>query len=169
MADDKVYSPSEIADTPLPQTTGDVASIVSQPMQTDVITPKTIPDQTFPTRPIAHEVIGESLNTKSKKILAEFGFTKMGALQIGQQQDGISGDIRISPNGIIGRNAAGFVTFAIDGDTGNAVFAGEIQAGSLITGAVHLGDDSIIIDGEARNIIFYDTDGVPIIVIGATS
>lgn len=158
MADDKVYSPSEIADTPLPQQTVDATIPASQPSQGDVVTPKTIPDQPLPIKIIAHEAIGESLNTKSRKILAEFSFTKMGAIQIGEQHDGISGDVKISPNGIVARNEAGVVTFALDGDTGNAVFAGEVQAGSFISGEVIVGDGNVIIDGETSSINIFDTN-----------
>lgn len=168
MADEKVYGPSEIADNPLPQDTTPVTTPASQPTSHDVITPKTIPDQPLPTRMIAHEVIGEVLNTKSKKILAEFGFTKMGAIQIGQQQDGISGDIRISPIGIVGRNPAGVVTFSIDADTGDAVFAGEVQAGSFISGEVSVGDGSVIIDGDSSSINIFDSNSKNLIRLNET-
>lgn len=157
MAND-VYYPVEIADTPLPQTQADVATDITQSAASSPSTPTVIPDQPFPTRPIAHETIGSALNTKSRKILAEFQFTQMGAIQIGQLQNGVSGDVRISPGGIVARDEAGNVTFALDGDTGNAVFAGEVQAGAFISGEVIVGDGNVIIDGDTSSINIFDTN-----------
>jgi len=57
----------------------------------------------------------------------------------------VSGDLRISPNGITARDSAGLTTFSIDGTTGNAVFKGTVQAGSFITDNVQVTDEGIYI------------------------
>jgi len=80
------------------------------------------------------DLINTKLNTQTKQILSGFTFGVSGAIQIGTYVNGTSGDIRISPNGIVGRDSAGNNTFAIDGTTGNATFAGSIT-GSTITGS----------------------------------
>ena len=120
----------------------------------------------MPAKKIAQEVISKALNTSTRKILGEFKFTPSGALQIGNYEDGQAGDIRISPGGIVARNLSGETTFSIDGDSGNATFKGIIQAGAVVAGAVQVGDEKILIDGDTRRIIFYDDNGVPVIVIG---
>jgi hypothetical protein len=109
------------------------------------------------------------LNTKSRKILGEFQFTPSGAIKIGNYQEGVSGEILISPNGIVTKDIHGNVTIGLDGLLGSAVFAGEIQAGSLISGAVAVGDGNILIDGATRRMLFYDANGIPQIVIGLVS
>ena len=111
-------------------------------------------------------MIGSSLNTRSRKILAEFEFTQSGALQIGKYTEGVTGDIRISPNGIVGRDSSGLTTFAIDATTGDVVFKGSVQAGSVITGVLYVGNNSIVIDGDTRRMVFYDENDVPVILIG---
>lgn len=135
----KVYTPEEIADTPFPQEE-ETDLGTSQETSGGVYSPTTIKDKKFPTKRIAHELIASVLNTRSRKILAEFEFTEMGAIQIGKYQNGVSGDLRISPNGITARDLAGITTFAIDGETGDAVFKGTIQAGSLIAAEIDGGN-----------------------------
>ena len=110
----------------------------------------------MPTRRVAHEVIGSALNTKSRKILAVFEFTESGALQIGKYENGVSGDLRITPNGITARDLAGITTFSLDGTTGDAVFKGTIQSESLIAGLVAVGDNNVILDGENQRIVIND-------------
>ena len=166
MADDKVYTQEVIEDAPFPQEDGTVSYTDSQSTSGEIYSQKTIKPQTMPTKRVAVELIGSMLNTKSKKILGEFQFTKNGAIQVGEYTNGVSGDIRISPNGITARNLSGLTTFSLDGDNGDAVFSGTIQAGTLISGAVAVGDGDILIDGETKRMIFYDDDGIPVIVIG---
>lgn len=125
-----------------------------------------IVDQSLPTKKIAVELISSALNTRSKKILGEFEFTESGALQIGKYDPGVSGDIKISPTGIVARNSSGVNTITIDGETGDAVFAGTIQSGTLIAGDVVVGDNNIRLDGENRRIIVYDEAGDARILIG---
>ena len=166
MADEKVYVPETIQDQPFPQEGVAVSYDATQPSANQTYTPSVVKDQTFPTKRIAVELIGSALNTKSRKILGKFEFTKSGSIQVGTYENGVSGDIRISPTGISARNLSGVTTFALDGDTGDAVFAGQIQAGALIAGAVAVGDGDILIDGESKRMVFYDESGIPVIIIG---
>lgn len=173
MANEKVYTPEVIQENPLPggiDASYDITdpSIRSNPSEAP-LGPATIKQQLVPAKKVATELLSTMLNTRSKKILQEIQFTPSGALQIGNYQDGDTGDIRISPNGIVARNITGLQTFALDGLTGSAVFAGEVQAGTLISGAVAVGDGNILIDGATRRMLFYDEDGIPSIIIGNLS
>ena len=156
MIKDKIYKPQVIDDNPFPNEEGEVPFGVTQSTSGERVSAEKIPDQGFPTKRIATEVISTALNTKSRKILAEFEFTESGALQIGKYANGVSGDLKISPSGIVARNDAGTTTFAIDATTGDAVFKGSVQAGSIITGLVVVGDNKIILDGEKRYILIAD-------------
>ena len=166
MTKDKVFRPVEIEDSILPgETESDVSS--SQSSSGGVYSASKTEDSGFPTKRVAVELLSSSLNTKSKKILAEFEFTESGALQIGKYDNGVSGDLRITPGGITARDQSGITTFAIDGETGSAVFKGTVQAGTLIGGKVAVGDGDILIDGEEKRMIFYDPDtGLASIIIG---
>lgn len=168
MAEDtvKVYTPTVIDDQPFPQE-GVPSLTPTQGAKEDIYTPQTTKDAAFPTYNIAVELIGTALNTKSKKILQEFQFTPSGAIQIGKYEAGVSGDLRLSPSGIVARDTAGNTTFALDGETGSAVFAGTIQAGTFIAGLVVVGNNTWIIDGDASRprILLYN-NGVPEILIG---
>lgn len=157
MADEKVYYPETLQDTPFPQTQqGQVSLQETQATANDTYAPQVLDEQEFPDKRVALELLSQALNTRSKKITQPFGFTPSGALQIGQFTAGISGDIRISPAGIVARNTVGDDTFVLDGETGDAFFAGEIRSGSVVTGEVIVGDNRIIIDGANRRIIIND-------------
>ena len=159
----KVLNPETIEDQPFPQQAEGLDHSVSQTTSNDTFSTKKIKPNSFPVRRIATELIGASLNTKSKRILAEFEFTQSGALKIGNFVNGVTGDIRISPNGIIGRDKSGTVTFAIDSTTGSAVFKGTLQAGTFIGG----GSKVIIDDDNGRGrILVLDDNNIPIILIG---
>lgn len=162
MAD--VYTNQVVQDTPFPDEDAIVSTTPAS--ESGVQTNTTTKPKSFPTKRIAVELIGSVLNTKSRKILQAFEFTQSGALQIGKFENGISGDIKISPAGIVARDTAGNTTFALDGETGDATFKGTIQAGALVSGAVAVGPDGdIFIDGENKRMIFYN-GGIPAIVIG---
>ena len=169
--DEKVYTPEVIEENPIPGQSGVVTFEASQNTNqtTGQASPATIKEQVIPTKKIATELISSNLNTRSRKILGEFQFTPSGAIQIGNYQEGNNGDIRISPDGIVARDRNGNTTFALDGTDGSAVFAGTIQAGTLISGAVAVGDGNILIDGATKRMLFYDADGIPNIVIGLIS
>lgn len=166
MAKEKIYYPETIEDTPFPLQEGAVSFDIDQKTSNDKYGAKEVKSRDFPTRRVAYELLGSALNTRSRKILAEFEFTQTGAIQIGDYKNGESGDLRISPNGITARDSSGLTTFAIDGTTGNAVFKGEVQAGTLISGLVVVGDNSVVIDGKERRLVFYDENDVPVILIG---
>lgn len=151
---EKVYYPAEIAENPLPSdqvatdtTVSSVAGSDTKPAQTEKIV-----DNPLPRRVIASEVIGSVLNTKSKKILAEIEFTPSGALQIGKYIFAVSGDVRLSPVGIIARNQLGETTFALDGDTGDAVFKGQVLAGSFLA----QDDDGNYVTVDGERILIHD-------------
>lgn len=162
----KIYFPETVTDTPFPTEEQPVSLEVAENQSAEVSQNKTTKAQDFPTRRVAYEVLGNALNTRSKKILAEFDFGKSGALQIGEYQNGTSGDIRISPNGIVARDSAGVTTFALDGTTGSAVFKGTIQSDTLISGLVQVGGDKVVIDGENNQILVYDENDNVAILIG---
>ena len=162
---DKVYQPEIIQENPFP-TEGEAVSNLAGSNPSGTYSPSVAKEGSLPTRKIAVELIGSALNTKSKKILKEFEFTPSGAIQVGTYEKGISGDLRISPDGLVARNQSGLLTITIDGDTGDAVFKGTLQTGAVISGLVDVGNNSIVIDGESKRMVFYDEDGVPAIVIG---
>lgn len=132
----KVYQPETIIDNPFSQQGG-----IIPPVQVggQVYSPEEIPETKFPLRMIAVETIGQALDTQSKRILGNFVFGRMGAMQIGKYAAGVSGDIKISPNGIVGRDSSGTTTFSVDGTTGNATFKGTVAAGSIVTGYIAVG------------------------------
>ena len=148
----RTYEPTVIPDTPFPDQV--IEGVSSDAQGKDgVYSPKIVKEQPFPTKKIAHELIGSVLNTRSKKILQEFQFTEHGAIQVGKYTNGVNGDIRISPAGITARNQSGLTTLAIDGDTGDAVFAGTLEAGTLIGG-----DGQVTIDnpGDGGRVMVND-------------
>jgi len=152
----KVYRPEEIVDNPFPGEEGATGADTLAGTGGQVVTAEKIKDNPFPQKRVAVELLSVSLNTKTKRILAEYKFTQTGAIQIGELVQGISGDIRISPDGITARDASGNTTFTIDGTDGSAVFKGEIRAGSLVSGKVIVGNNSVIVDGENKRIIVND-------------
>ena len=125
-------------------------------------------DVKFPIKRVAIELLGKTLNTQSKKILGAYTFGVMGAISIGTYESGVSGSIAISPDGIVGKNSSGVTTFSIDGTTGNASFKGDIQAQSVIVGAVIVGNNSVIIDGANKRILVNDGSN-DIILLGYQS
>lgn len=150
----KTYEPEVIEDAPFPNE--NISEVSLGGGESGVYTPKTTKEKTFPTKRVAVELLSTALNTRSKKILQSFEFTQSGAIQIGKYEDGITGDIRISPNGIVGRDSSGNTTFSLDATTGDAVFSGTIQGASLLTGSLVVGDNGVIIDGDTRTIIVND-------------
>jgi hypothetical protein len=165
MADEKVYQPEIIQENPFP---GEVAQSVLSENQGDTkenLTPTTDKEKTFPIKKIAIELLSTALNTRSRKILKEFDLQQSGGFQIGNFQEGLSGDLRLTPNGMTARNIAGITTFAIDGDTGDAIFAGQVRAGSTIVADTIVTEQSS--NGNGRTV--YYNNGIPAIVIGDVS
>ncbi len=114
--------------------------------------------------------IDSNIDTSTKTILSDFTFGVSGALQIGTYENGVSGDIRISPNGIIGRDSSGANTFTIDGTTGSATFTGSIT-GSVITGGTIQTSTTgrrIILTGTDDSLSTYDASGNMVCDINTT-
>lgn len=65
-----------------------------------------------------------AISTATNTILGSFTFGASGALQIGTYSAGVTGDIRISPTGILGRDKNNATTFSINATTGVAVLNG---------------------------------------------
>lgn len=164
--DEKVYEIPTITDNPLPGQ-DQISYASSEKSNSQTIEPSKINNQSFPVKRVAVELLSSALNTRSKKILQEFEFTESGSIQIGKYTNGQSGDVRLTPNGITARDKAGTTTFALDGDTGDAVFKGTVQAGSVISREVIVGNNTWVIDGDPNTprIIQYEND-IPVIVIG---
>ena len=99
----------------------------------NVETPRTVPDVVIPDSPIASEVIGTSINSETKSILASYNFQSLGGITIGQ--------ITISSEGILGVDALdGGINFYLDPDTGSAYFRGTVVAGTIVTGYLEVGN-----------------------------
>lgn len=145
MDDIKVYKPEEVQDAPFPGQDQQPTE-ASQSTADGIFTPRQTKDVPFPKKLIASEVIGNTLNTSSRKILAEFEFTPSGAIKVGEFESGVSGDIKISPNGIVARNKNDEITVAIDGTTGDATFRGTIMAGSVISAGDIVGGTLVLSD-----------------------
>lgn len=161
MADDKVYKPEklekEYPSHEVINVFGDANKSTNQSSGgKDIQRPSTAVDRKFPEVYIARETISQSLNTQQKRILGNFTFGQVGALQIGEYKDNESGDIKISPAGIVARNQNGETTFALDGQTGDATFKGTISAGSFIAGVTQVGSPNVVIDGANARIIIND-------------
>ncbi len=96
---------------------------------------------------LVKDVINEKLDTDAKTILDAFTFGASGALQIGTYVNGVTGDIRISPNGVVSRNSTGANTITIDGTTGDVTLAGTITATAGSIGGWNLSATAIYFDG----------------------
>ena len=163
MAD--VFTPETIVDQPIPALDTSIVdpsllslgqSNASSTESQSGVTTTSIMDQPIPKTTIAAEVISVSLDTLQKRILGSFSFGKVGALQVGTYKASVSGQVSISPSGITALNASNQTTFSIDGTTGNASFMGSLTAGSIITGAIDVGNGNVIIDGGNDRIIIND-------------
>ena len=159
--DDKVYTQEVIQENPFP---GEplVLDTQKESGSGDNYAPTTTKEKPHPVKRLAVELLSTALNTRSRKVLQEFTLQQSGGFQIGNFQEGIAGDIRLTPNGITARDIAGLTTFAIDGTDGSAVFKGTVQAGATIVA------DTIVTEqatsGNGRTV--YYNDGIPAIVIG---
>ena len=158
--DDKVVQQEIIQETPFP---GEPIVLDTQESGSgDNLTPTTTKEKPFKVKRTATELLSTALNTKSRRILQEFQLQQSGGLKVGDFKQGISGDLRITPNGITARDIAGITTFAIDGTDGSAIFAGQIRAGSTIVADTIITEEAS--SGNGRTV--YYNDGIPAIVIG---
>ena len=151
MAKDEYY-PTVIEETPFP---GDPEILSQETQQTSGGNFSSVQtnDKPLPRKRTAVELLSTALNTRSRNILQEFELQQSGAIKIGDFKEGLSGDIRLTPNGITARDIAGLTTFALDGTTGDAVFKGTLQAGTLIGG-----DGQVVIEniGDGGSITIGD-------------
>lgn len=151
--DEKLYTPTIVSDTPFPTDTQISSTQPQTQVGTGNFTPQQTGDKSTPKKRIAVELLSTALNTRSRKILEKFDLQQSGGLQIGNFEEGISGDIRLTPNGLTGRNIAGTTTFALDTD-GNLILVGELRSGTLITGDVIIdGDGALRIQNEQGSTI----------------
>jgi len=155
MDEEKVFTQEVIQETPFPGEP-EVIAPMAQPNPIGTFTPPTVKEKSLPKKRTAVELLSTALNTRSRKILEEFELQQSGGLKIGDFKEGVSGDVRITPNGLTGRNIAGLVTFALDTD-GNLALVGELRAGSTVTGQVVVGNNRVIID--------VDDGGQPSIIV----
>ena len=162
---DKNFEPETVPETPFPTEAALPVLTASQSSGAGNFDPATTKEKVIPKKRTAVELLSTALNTRSKKILQEFELVQSGGIKVGDFQEGLSGDLRITPNGLTARNIAGLTTFAIDGTDGSAVFAGQVRAGSTIVA------DTIVTEqasnGNGRTV--YYNDDIPAIVIGDTS
>lgn len=158
----KVYYQSSIQDQPIDTLASD--TVVQDNVSVEksknkgesankLSVPSSIRPKPIPIPVVAKELISSSLNTQSRQILSNYTFGKTGALQVGEYVNGQSGDLKITPNGIVARNSSGVTTFSIDGTTGNATFLGTIAAGSVITTSIDANQiTGTIVDAQIANI-----------------
>ena len=128
----KIFFPNKILDRSVDGGTTGSSSESKEAM--GVFSPNSSPSNSIPTPTLASEVVGISLNTQARQILGGYTFGQVGALAVGKYINGVSGDIRISPSGIVGRNSGGINTFTIDGVTGDATFLGTVTATAGLIG-----------------------------------
>lgn len=149
----KEYYPEKITSNPLPAVQ-DQAGSVSSSGAGGEYGAMSFPPAQFPRVPVSRETIGQNLDTKSRKILGQFQFGSLGAIQVGTYEFGVSGEVKISPDGFVAKNVNGETTVAIDGTTGDATFRGTLQAGSIVSGNVTVsGLGAFIVNDGTYNVI----------------
>ncbi len=165
MSEEKVYTPEVVEENPFPGGVEPTTFTPANPAGT--YTPTTQKAKSFPVKKAAVELLSTALNTRSRKVLGSFDLEQSGGFQVGKFEEGISGEMAITPNGLAARNSAGLYTIVIDAETGNAIFAGELRSGTLITGDIIVGNNTWIISGDPDypSIKLYN-NGIPEIVIG---
>ena len=166
---DKNYEPETMQETPFPLSES-IFQTESKAAGGGDFRPIITKENPFPVKKVAVELLSTALNSRSKKILQEFVLQDTGGFKVGDFKEGISGDLRITPNGLTARDLAGITTFSIDGVSGDAIFKGIIQGKTLIAGLIVVGDNAVLIDGETGDITvnsgkltIYDEDEVSIL------
>ena len=147
MAETKNLKPETIPNQPFP---GQGQSSGSNPASSGNLVPESISAGGFPIPVVASHLVSAMLNSMTGKILGNFSFGRLGAISIGRYVNGVSGDVRISPNGILGRNSAGVTTFSIDATTGNAAFLGTVYATAGSIGGFTI-ESSYLVAGSGSN------------------
>ena len=152
---DKVFHPEVVQDQPFPNEGGGEIP-KGETLPSGTYSPTTTPATEITRKRVAVELLSQALNTRTKRILQEFELELSGGFKIGNYKDGETGDVRITPNGITARDKAGVTTMSLDGTTGDAIFKGKIQSGSVVTGSVVVGNNQVIIDGANKRIVVND-------------
>lgn len=149
------YYPPEIPDNALGTIEQSGTDTTNNTYTTKVYTPVSEVDKNYPSRIVAHETLSQTLDTRTKKIKGEYSFSKEGAITVGGYVAGESGEISISPDGIVAKNVNGENTVAIDGTTGDATFKGQVKAGSFISdGDVTIrGTGAYVVDDGTYNVL----------------
>lgn len=157
MSDTQVFYPEVVQESPFPSQDSVISTSVSSESG-GTYSPTTTNDKPIVKKRVATELLSTALNTRSKRILQEFELQQSGGFKIGNYKDGVSGEIAITPNGIITKDKSGLTTVAIYGEDGSGVFKGTIQAGSFVAGTLYLGSEAgnVYIDGENQRIIIND-------------
>lgn len=145
---DKVYTQEIVQETPFPDQEIAVDS-QSSSVSGGNFTPTTTSEKPIPVKKVAMELLSAAMNTRSRKVLEQFDLEQRGGFQVGNFEEGVAGDLRITPNGIVARSVAGVTTFAINGTDGSAVFAGEVRSGSQVTGSVTIEEGGYILLGNS--------------------
>ena len=158
---DKVYYPETIINSSFPgveEVESDESKVVG------VFVQEVTGGTEFPASNVVNELISRTLDTKRKKILGEYTFNETGAIKIGNYVSGSTGQILISPDGIVALNASNKTTFSLDGDTGDATFLGTVAAGSVVTGYIAVGGAGADVNSGSTQI----TPG-KVLISGSTS
>jgi len=129
----------------------------------ETLVPNAEVGKSFPPALIARTVIADSFDTQSRRILSDYTFGEYGSISVGKYENGVSGDVKISPSGIIARNKNGENTFTLDATTGDATFKGTVAAGSFIAGNYFTVRESgnykgIFINDGTYDVIFIGTE-----------
>lgn len=167
------YEPSTIVDQPVPLISGGTTEASGSNSGEDGITTKVIQDKVIPKTIIAVDVTSDSLDTQTRAIKGSYSFEQMGALQIGSFASGLTGQILISPDGIVALDKTGASTITVDGITGDVTIKGTLRSGSVITGAIISGDITVggtgngdgqihVLDDSNVEKVTIDKDGITI-------
>lgn len=131
---DTILKPTVIEEVDFPEIGQTVITTTGGGDTKEVLTPNAEDGKSFPPATIARSVIADSFDTQSRRILSDYSFGEHGSLSVGKFEPGVSGDVKISPAGIVARNKDGKTTITMDATTGDATFMGTLAAGSLIAG-----------------------------------
>lgn len=131
---DTILKPTVIEEVDFPEIGQTVTTTTGGGDTKEVLTPNAEDGKSFPPATIARSVIADSFDTQSRRILSDYSFGEHGSLSVGKFEPGVSGDVKISPAGIVARNKDGKTTITMDATTGDATFMGTLAAGSLIAG-----------------------------------
>ena len=160
---DTVLKPTVIEEVDFPEIGQSTTTTTGGSGTQDTLVPNAEEGKSFPPAVIARTVISDSFDTQSRRILSDYTFGEYGSISIGKFEPGVSGDVKISPAGIVTRNKSGDTTITIDATTGDATFKGTVAAGSLIAGnyftVQHIGNyKGIFINDGTYDVIFIGTE-----------